>query len=51
MGWKTLDTKEVVDSARKQAESTTSANAGGFAVPFGAEPLRPPVLKPKKKKK
>jgi hypothetical protein len=55
MSWKPIDVKKAIERSKQQSESTTSSNAGGFAVPFGAEPLRPPaVSKPvseKKKKK
>lgn len=51
-GWKPIDTQKVIDASRKQNESTTSAGVGGFAVPLGAEPMRPPLIKkPKKKRK
>lgn len=53
MGWEPIDVKKTIAASKKQVESTTSANAGGFAVPFGAQPLRPPTLKktPKKKRR
>jgi hypothetical protein len=52
MGWESIDVQKTIDAAKKQkSESTTSANAGGFAVPFGAQPLRPPVVKKAVKKK
>lgn len=49
MGWKTLDTKQVVDASRKQVE-TTSASVGGYAVPLGPA-MRPPLVKKPRKKK
>lgn len=52
MGWKPLDVEKTIDASKKQrSESTTSANAGGFSVPFGAQPLRPPQVKKAPKKK
>jgi hypothetical protein len=51
MSWKSLDTSKAIEDARKRREeATTSANVGGFAVPFGAQPLRPPKLKKPRKK-
>lgn len=55
--WKPLDTKKAIEKQRRQHESTTSAGVGGYTVPLGGGPLRPPApvppyknVKPKKKK-
>jgi hypothetical protein len=49
--WETLDTKKVLEKRKRQQQETTSGSVGAFAVPLGAEPMRPPmVVKPKKKK-
>lgn len=44
--WKPLDTQKAVEKQRRQSESTTSAGVGGFAVPLGGGPLRPPMPTP-----
>lgn len=43
--WKPLDTKKAIEQQRRQHEGTTSAGAGGYAVPLG-QPLRPPAPVP-----
>jgi hypothetical protein len=50
-GWKPLDTRKVLDRARKQQEATTTANVGGFVGPAFVPVQRPPVTPPKRKKK
>ena len=46
MSWKSLDTVALLERLRKVRESTTSANVGGFAVPFGTGVLRASVPLP-----